>query len=145
LCCGGLEGVPFAGGEVAFEALDGFPVGLAFGGLVGDVDLGLGVAAAACDGDAVDGRVELAVAAAVEVVAVGLAGANGDRCKSGGAGELGVAFEVSRARARIATRVGAKPPPGKLTSAPRTSTPLRRAPRTAARRTSRRAQPTGST
>src|SRR3954462_2708433 len=39
----------------------------------GDVVLGLWVAAQAGDGDAVNGRVDLAVAAAVEVVAVGLA------------------------------------------------------------------------
>src|SRR3954470_16020905 len=87
----GLEEVPEAAGEVAFEAADGFFGALAFGAFAGDVVLGLGVAAQAGDGDAVDGRVDLAVAAAVEPVAVGLAGADGDRSDAGGAGELGVA------------------------------------------------------
>jgi hypothetical protein len=47
--------------------------GLALGALAGDVGLGLGVAAGAGDRDAVDGGVDLAVAAAVEAVAVGVA------------------------------------------------------------------------
>ena len=46
--------------------------GLALGAFAGDVGGGLGVAAGPGDGDAVDGGVELAVAAAVEAVAVGL-------------------------------------------------------------------------
>jgi hypothetical protein len=70
---GWLEEVPDAAGEVAFEAADRFAVGLAFGGLAGDVGLCLGVAAGAGDGDAVDRCVDLAVAAAVEAVAVGVA------------------------------------------------------------------------
>jgi hypothetical protein len=52
------------------------------------------VAARAGDGDAVDGGVDLAVAAAVEAVAVGLAGADRDRCDAAGAGELGVGGEA---------------------------------------------------
>ena len=68
--------------------------GLAFGAFAGDVVLGLGVAARAGDGDAVDGGVDLAVAAAVEAVAVGLAGADRDRGEAGGAGELGVGGEA---------------------------------------------------
>jgi hypothetical protein len=67
-----LEEVPDPAGEVALEGADGFAVGLAFGGLAGDVGLGFGVAAGTGDGDAVDGRVDLAVAAAVEAVAVGV-------------------------------------------------------------------------
>ena len=55
---------------------------------------GLGVAAHAGDGDAVDGGVDLAVAAAVEAMAVGVAGADGDRGDAAGAGELGVAGEA---------------------------------------------------
>jgi len=45
-------------------------VGLAFGGLAGDVVACLGVAAGAGDRDAVDGGVDLTVAAAIEPVAV---------------------------------------------------------------------------
>src|SRR4051812_1579553 len=63
---GRLEEVPEAAGEVAFEAADGFFGVLALGAFAGDVGLGLGVAAQAGDGDAVDGGVDLAVAAAVE-------------------------------------------------------------------------------
>jgi hypothetical protein len=62
LFCAGRLGA----GEVALLATDGF-----FGALVRDVVLGLGVAAQAGDGDAMDGGVDLAVAAAVEAVAVG--------------------------------------------------------------------------
>ena len=72
-----MEEVPDAACEVALEAADGFAVGLAFGGLAGEVGLGFGVAAGAGDGDAVDRGVDLAVAAAVEAVAVGLARATG--------------------------------------------------------------------
>src|SRR5215218_10387040 len=91
---GGLgEEVPEAAGEVAFEAADGFLGAFAFGAFAGDVVLGFGVAAQAGDGDAMDGRVDLAVAAAIEAVAVGLAGADGDRGDAGGARELGVAGE----------------------------------------------------
>ena len=87
---GRLEEVPDAAGEVAFEAADGFFGALAFGAFAGDVVLGLGVAAQAGDGDAVDGGVDLAVAAAIESVAVGLAGTDGDRRDAGGSSELGV-------------------------------------------------------
>src|SRR4051794_41571645 len=65
---GRLEQVPEAAGEVAFEAADGFFGALAFGAFAGDVVLGLGVAAQARDGDAVDGGVDLAVGAAVGAV-----------------------------------------------------------------------------
>jgi hypothetical protein len=94
---GRLEEVPDAAGEVAFEAADGFFGALAFGAFAGDVVLGLRVAAQAGDGDAMDGRVDLAVAAAIEAVAVGLAGAGGDRSHAGGAREFGVAGEPARA------------------------------------------------
>ena len=62
-------------GQVAFEAADGFGGGLAFGAFAGEVGAGLGVAAGAGDGDAVDGGVDLAVAAAVET-SFGMAPAN---------------------------------------------------------------------
>jgi hypothetical protein len=55
------------------------------------------VAAGAGEGDAMDRCVELAVAAAVEAVAVGLARADGKGCESGGAGELGVAVKAAGA------------------------------------------------
>src|SRR5512133_3396560 len=90
---GGLEQAPEAAGEVALEAADGFFGALAFGAFARDVVLGLGVAAQAGDGDAVDGRVDLAVAAAVQSVAVAVAGADGDRGDAGGARELGIAGE----------------------------------------------------
>jgi hypothetical protein len=93
----GLEEVPEAAGEVALEAADGFFGALAFCAFAGDVVLCLGVAAQAGDGDAVDGRVDLAVTAAVEPVAVGLARADGDRSDAGGARELGIAGEPARA------------------------------------------------
>ena len=95
---GRAQELPDAAGEVAFEAADGFAHRLAFGGLAGEVVVGLGVAAGARDRDPVDGSVDLAVAAAVEPVAIGLAGADGDRRQAGGAGELGVAGEAAGAR-----------------------------------------------
>jgi hypothetical protein len=65
--------LPDAAGEVALEAADRFAVGLAFGFLACDEGDGFRVAAGAGDGDAVDGGVDLAVAAAIEAVAVGSA------------------------------------------------------------------------
>ena len=82
----GLDQVPDAAGDMAFEAADGVAVGLAFGAFACDVGLGLCVATRAGDGDAVNGGVDLAVAAAVEAVAVGLAGADGDGGDAAGAG-----------------------------------------------------------
>ena len=52
-------------GEVALEGTAGFAGGLAFGDLFGEVGLGGGVVALLDDGDAVEGGVELSVAAAV--------------------------------------------------------------------------------
>jgi hypothetical protein len=68
-----LEQVPDAAGEVAFEAADRLARCLAFGGLAGDVVARFGVAAGAGDRDAVNGGVDLAVAAAIKPVAVGVA------------------------------------------------------------------------
>jgi hypothetical protein len=79
-----LQEVPDAAGEVAFEASDGFAAGLAFRRLAGEVVAGFRVAAGAGDGDAVDGGVDLAVAAAIQAVAVGLGGADRDRSEAGG-------------------------------------------------------------
>src|SRR3954453_22753078 len=61
----GLEEVPDAASEVAFEAADGFPAGLALGLTAGDVGGALGVEAALGDGQAMQCAVELAVAAVV--------------------------------------------------------------------------------
>src|SRR4051794_41751070 len=93
---GGLdEQVPEAAGEVAFEAADGFFGALAFGAFVGDVVLRFGVAAQAGDGDAVQGGVDLAVAAAVQAGGPGPSPADrgpGDaRGPSGPGGVLGAA------------------------------------------------------
>ena len=68
---GRVQQLPDAACEVALEAADRFAVGLAFGLLAGDELHRLGVAAGAGDGDAVDGRVDLAVAAAIESLAIG--------------------------------------------------------------------------
>ena len=94
---GGLQEVPDAPGEVALEAADGFAGALAFGSFALEVGAGLGVAAGAGDGDAVNGSVDLAVAATVEPVAVGAAGAGRNRRDAGGTGELGVAGEPAGA------------------------------------------------
>jgi hypothetical protein len=90
---GRSQELPDAAGEVSLEAADGFAVGLAFGGLAGDVVAGLGVAAGPGDGDAVNGGVDLSVAAAIEAIAVGAPGADRDWCQAGGAGELRVGRE----------------------------------------------------
>jgi len=68
---GRLQEVPDAAGEVALEAADGFAGGLAFVSFAVEVGPGFGVAAGAGDRDPVQRGVELAVAAAVEAVAVG--------------------------------------------------------------------------
>ena len=81
-------------GELSFEAADGFASCLAFGlfafqvGACGWVDAALG------DGDAVEGAVELAVAAAVEAVALVFARAGVEWCNAGVAGELSVGGEA---------------------------------------------------
>ena len=76
-------------GEVALEAADRLPGGLAFGAAAGDVVAGCGVAAGAGDDDAVKRGVDVAVAAVVEALSLGVARAGGDRRDAGGAGELG--------------------------------------------------------
>jgi hypothetical protein len=69
----------------------GFGGALAFGAFAGDVGLGPGVAAQSCDGDAVDRGVDLAVAATVQAVAVGVAELTGNRGDPAGARQLGAA------------------------------------------------------
>jgi hypothetical protein len=79
---------------LSFVAADGFVACFAFGlfafevGACGWVDAALG------DGDAVQGAVELAVAAAVEAVALVFAGAGIEWCDAGVAGELRVGGEA---------------------------------------------------
>jgi hypothetical protein len=70
---GRLEQAPDVAGELALEAADGFAGGLAFRLAAGDVVLGCGVAAGAGDDDAVQGGVDLAVAALVEALSLGVA------------------------------------------------------------------------
>ena len=94
---GRLEQVPDAPREVALEAADCLLGALGLGAFAGDVVLRFGVAAQAGDGDAVDSGVDLAIAAAVQAVSVGLAGADRDRRDAGGPGELGVAGEAAGA------------------------------------------------
>ena len=59
--------------------------------------------AALGDRDSVEGAVELAVAAAVESVALSFAGARVDGCDAGVAGELGVGAEADLIRLRYAS------------------------------------------
>jgi hypothetical protein len=86
--------VPDATGEVALEAADGLAGALAFLAFAVEVGLCLGVASRTGDGDAMQRGVDLAVPAAIEAMAVGLAGADRDRRHAGGAGELGLAAEA---------------------------------------------------
>ena len=71
--CREAEEVVEAAREVAFEAAERSLPGLALGLLAGQVGLGGRVVAGAGDGDDVQRVVELAVAAAVEPVALALA------------------------------------------------------------------------
>jgi hypothetical protein len=75
----GLEEVPHAPGEVALEAADGLAASLALGLSACEVGGGLGVQASFDDGEAVEGAVELAIAAAVEAMALGAPRGGGDR------------------------------------------------------------------
>jgi len=76
-------------GDVALEAAHDLGLGLAFGGAAGDVVLGGLMAAHADQGDAPQGAVGLAVAAAVQPVPVGAAGGDGYRGGSAEPGEGG--------------------------------------------------------
>ena len=98
---GRLEQSPDAAGEVALEAADRFAGALAFAASAGDVVAGRLVAAGAGDDHAVQRRVDLAVAALVEPLALRVARAGGDRRDAGRAGQLG---RVSRSAARRRSR-----------------------------------------
>ncbi len=63
-----MEEVPDAAGEVALEASECFAAGLSFGLFAGEVGVAVGVVESFGDGEAVQGAVELAIAAAVEAV-----------------------------------------------------------------------------
>ena len=81
-------------GELAFEAAECFAAALALGLFAFEVGARGRVDACLCDRDAVQGAVELAVAATVEPVALVLAGAGFERCDAGVAGKLGVCVEA---------------------------------------------------
>jgi hypothetical protein len=89
-----LEQFPDAPGEVALEAAQRLSARLALGVLVREIDGGVGVQARLGDGESVQRAVELAVAAAVEAMAVGAARGCWDRCGRRGARELGVGGEA---------------------------------------------------
>src|SRR5262245_31742366 len=83
-------------GEVALERAACLAWRLPFGDFAGEVGAGRWVVAGLDDGDAVEGGVELAVAAAVEAVAAcGLAGAAGDGCGAAEAREGGGVAEAA--------------------------------------------------
>ena len=92
-----VEQPPDPAGEVAFEAADGFELGFAFGVFAVEVGAGLGVGPGAGERDDVERPVELAVPAAVQPVALGVAGAGRDRGGAGVSGEAGVGGEPLRA------------------------------------------------
>ena len=75
LCQGGdrFQCVEDGAGEESFEAADRFAAALAFGPFALEVVAGRRVVAGLGDRDPVEGGVELAVAAAVESVALGAA------------------------------------------------------------------------
>ena len=75
LCQGGarFECVEDDAGELSFEAADGFAATLAFAAFAFEVGACRCVVAGLCDRDAVEGGVELSVAAAVEPVTLGAA------------------------------------------------------------------------
>ena len=81
-------------GDVAFEAADGVAGGFAFAGAPRGVGLGAGVVAEADHGDAPEGLVGVAVAAAVEAVAGGLPAGGLDGAGAAEGGEGCVAVEA---------------------------------------------------
>ena len=92
----GVEAAVDDVGEVAFERSACFAWRLAFGDLAGEVGPRGRVVAGLDDGDAVEGSVELPVAAAVEAVSAGgLARAAGDRCGAAEAREGGGIAEAA--------------------------------------------------
>src|SRR3954452_45997 len=86
---GRLEQSPDAAGEVALEAADRFAGALAFAAPALDVVARRRVTARAGDDHAVQRRVDLAVSASVEPLALGVSRAGRDRCDARRAGEPG--------------------------------------------------------
>src|SRR5215207_3306310 len=100
-----FEGVEDDAGELAFQATDGFATALAFGLFAFEVGARGGMYARFRDRDSIEGRVELAVAAAVEAVALDAAGAGLEWCDATMSGELGVALEAAD-RADLGEQLG---------------------------------------
>jgi hypothetical protein len=96
LCQGGarFECVEDDACELAFEAADRFASALAFGLLALEVGACAWMHTGLCDRDAVEGRVELAVTAAVEPVALHAARARFERRDAAVTGELRVGAEA---------------------------------------------------
>jgi len=90
---------------LAFQATDGFATALAFGLFAFEVGARGGMDARLRDRDSIEGRVELAVAAAVEAVALDAAGAGLEWCDATMSGELGVALEAAD-RADLGEQLG---------------------------------------
>jgi hypothetical protein len=88
-----LEEVLDAAGEVAFEAVECFAAGFPFGLFAGEVVGGVGVVEALGEREAVEGAVDLAVAAAVWAVLDCACGGGRDRCCSGDSCECRVRLE----------------------------------------------------
>src|SRR5579875_3889029 len=94
---GGVEQSPDASGEVAFEAADRFALALAGCDLALDIGPGGWTEVHLGERDDVDRAVQLPVTATVQAVALGLAGAGGDRGGSAVPSETGVGTEPLRA------------------------------------------------
>ena len=78
---------------MAFEAADGFELGLAFGVFASEIGAGLGIGLGSGERDDVDRAVELAVAASVQSVALGVPTAGRDGSGAGVPGEVSVGRE----------------------------------------------------
>src|SRR5205807_8292189 len=84
---GVVEQVPDLASDVPFEASDRFAFGLAFFDFAFDVGTGFGIPRHPAQGDDVDRRVQLPVAAAMQTVTDRFARAGWDRCGAGVPGE----------------------------------------------------------
>ena len=74
-------------GDVALQAADGFPAGLAVGDAPGEVGAGVGIPAQPGEHDGVQGAVGASVTTAVEPATLGLAGGGLDRADAAERGE----------------------------------------------------------
>ena len=105
-------------GDVSLEAALDLAWGLAFGGAFGGVGAGSWVVLKSGEDDRVQGAVELAVAAAVEAVADGLAGGGGDRRGPAEHRERGVAAQAAGVRPGAEQLRGADRPDADLVEQP---------------------------